>query len=257
MEITVILVRTKYPGNIGAVARSMSNFDMDKLILVDPICVDQEARNRAKHANYILDNAQWVKTLDEAIMHTDINVGTTGIINTRQTGHIRNPLTPDQLFERVKDGKGKLGLVFGREDTGLLNEELMKMDMLLSIPTSKEYPIMNLSHAVSIVLWDFFRRENTPRKYIEKLRDTSSLEREKLIDTFGELMDSIRYPPHRRDNTLILFRRMIGRSVPTKWEFHTLMGVLSGAVRKIRRENVDNVDFWETSPDDPPQTREK
>jgi len=235
-NISVILVRPKYPGNIGAVARVMSNFDVSELILVDPIVIDQEARNRAKHANYILNNSRTVDTLEAAIMQTDLNIGTTGIKNTRQTGHIRNPLTPDQLFEHLSSDAGRIGLVFGREDTGLLDEELKKLDLLISLPTSEQYPVMNLSHAVAVVLWEFFRRGGIPGKFIESLRDTRSFEREKMVESFMELMEAINYPPHRRENTGILFRRMIGRSIPTKWEFHTLMGVLTGAVRRIKRE---------------------
>jgi len=113
----------------------------------------------------------------------------------------------------------------------------MKLDILLSIPTNRNYPVMNLSHAVCIVLWEFHRRGEIPKKFIKGLRETSSFEREKMVETFVELMDIINYPPHRKDNTEILFRRMVGRSFPTKWEFHTLMGVLSGAVRKIKRED--------------------
>ena len=235
-ELSVILVRPKYPGNIGAVARSMSNFHVRNLILVDSIPIDQETRNRAKHANYILDDAKFVDSLAEALSYSDINIGTTGIINERQTGHIRNPLTPDQLFEKMDADIGRIGLVFGREDTGLLDAELMKLDILLSIPTNRNYPVMNLSHAVCIVLWEFHRRGEIPKKFIKGLRETSSFEREKMVETFVELMNAINYPPHCKDNTEILFRRMVGRSFPTKWEFHTLMGVLSGAVRMIKRD---------------------
>lgn len=234
IETSVILVRPKYPGNIGAVARGMSNFGVERLILVEPIPVDQEARNRAKHANYILDGAVITDTLEEALEYSDINIGTTGIVNRRETGHIRNPLTPDQLFERMEGRDVKAGLVFGREDTGLLDSELMRMDSLMSIPTNRKYPVMNLSHAVCVVLWEFFRRDNVPGRFIGSLKDTSAFEREKLVETFTDLMDAIGYPPRRRDSTEILFRRMVGRSIPTRWEFHTLMGVLGGAVRRLR-----------------------
>lgn len=240
-DITVILVKPKFPGNVGAVARAMSNFNVHKLIIVGSKDICAEMRNRAKHANFLLDGALWCEELDEAIGHTDINIGTTGIINTRQTGHIRNPLTPDQLFEKISSGPedGSIGLVFGREDTGLLDDELMKMDILLSIPTSREYPVMNLSHAVCIVLWEFHRRGRIPKKYIRSLKDTGEVEREKMVETFCELMDEINYPPHRKDKTMVLFRRMLGRSVPTNWEYHTIMGVLGGAVRKFRRDRKE------------------
>ncbi len=240
MDINVILVRPKFSGNIGAVARVMSNFGFKNLILVNPTEIDQEARNRAKHANDILSKAEVLDEIETALDRSLINIGTTGIVNTRQTGHVRNPLTPDQLFEKIGDiTDNSLGLVFGREDTGLLDDELKHLDMLLSIPTCREYPVMNLSHAVALVLWEFYRRNKIPKKFIPGLKDTTGVEREKLIETFIELMELINYPPQRREKTAVLWRRMMGRSVPTNWEYHTIMGVLAGTVRKIKRDSGD------------------
>ena len=76
----------------------------------------------------------------------------------------------------------------------------------------------------------FIKREFIPK---EK-RDIGIIEKKKLNDFFSELLEEINYPNHKKENTKIMFRRVIGRSMPSKWEYHTLMGVLSRTLEKIR-----------------------
>ncbi|MEF8848973.1 MAG: TrmH family RNA methyltransferase, partial [Candidatus Thermoplasmatota archaeon] len=127
--------------------------------------------------------------------------------------------------------KGKIGVVFGREDYGLYNHEIAKCDVMVRIPSSEEYPTLNLSHAVALVLYNLFvNRDFIP---YEK-KEMSVLEREKIYSFFSDLLDAIDYPAHRKGKTLIMFRRILGRAVLSKWEFHTLMGIISDCVKKIR-----------------------
>jgi tRNA C32,U32 (ribose-2'-O)-methylase TrmJ len=60
------------------------------------------------------------------------------------------------------------------------------------------------------------------------------IEKEKLYGSFSELLDEINYPKHKKEKTEIMFRRIMGRSMPSKWEFHTLMGVISKSIDKIK-----------------------
>jgi tRNA C32,U32 (ribose-2'-O)-methylase TrmJ len=69
-------------------------------------------------------------------------------------------------------------------------------------------------------------------------RDASELETEKLHEYFSALLDAIEYPPHKKPKTKVMFRRMMARSVPSVWEFHTLMGVLDGAIKKADRQKL-------------------
>jgi TrmH family RNA methyltransferase len=133
--------------------------------------------------------------------------------------------------------KGEVALVFGREDYGLYNDELELADALVNIPTGDEYPIMNLSHAVAVVCYELFQ----PTAKRVKPRDSAPVEKEKLNEFFDDLLDSIDYPSHRRRNTKLMWRRMMGRAVPTKWEFYTLAGVLKDAAAGAKKNKAASI----------------
>jgi TrmH family RNA methyltransferase len=158
-------------------------------------------------------------------------VGTSGIITYGDKHFIRMPITPRELAVRIRDQEDEVALVFGREDIGLTQEQLTHCDILVNIPANEEYPILNLSHAATILMYEIFAghgKPSNPKKATEH-------EKEKMFEFFDSLLDSIDYPEHRREKTSIMFRRMMGRAVPTSWEFHTIMGVIGDAAKKIKR----------------------
>mgnify|MGYP006306708153 FL=1 len=132
----VILVEPKYSGNIGAIARSMMNFDVTQLILVNPCALNDEAYIRSVHATQVLDDAMIVASFQEAIEQVDVVVGSSAIYTDSEKKHVRIPILLDVFIEKMKSIEGRIGLVFGREDYGLYNEELALCDMLVTIPTS-------------------------------------------------------------------------------------------------------------------------
>lgn len=227
----MILVAPKNEGNVGAVARSMANFGFKDLIMVSPCEISDEAFKRAKHAGDILRNATIVDSLEEAIQRVDLIVGTSGIVTSGEKHFARIPITPKQLAERMRDYDEEVAVLFGPEDTGLAQEDLMRCDLLVHIPSNEQYPVLNLSHAVTIVLYELYGlkfRLGGPR-------EASEMEKEKLFQFFDDLLDSVDYPEFRREKTKVMFRRLMGRAVPTKWEFHTIMGVLGDAAKKIKK----------------------
>ena len=228
----VILAEPKNEGNVGAVARAMENFGLDELVLVNPCAIGSEAEKRAMHAQDTLLNARRVATFGEASDLVDLTVGTTGIKSDNEKQFIRLPLAPAEAAERLARFDGRVGLVFGREDFGLYNEELAVCDMLVTIPTDERYPVMNISHAVTVVLYEFIGRRGGHRAATA----ATSFEKEKLHEYFGKLLDDIEYPEHKKDKTRVMFRRLIGRAAPSKWEFHTTMGVFSMALKAARGE---------------------
>ena len=125
-----------------------------------------------------------------------------------------------------------MALLFGPEDSGLAQDELLRCDLLVNIPSSADYPVLNLSHAVTIVLYEIFVQH--PKK--GGPRAASLEERNMLFEFFDDLLDAIDYPEFRREKTKVMFRRMMGRAIPTKWEFHTIMGVFGDAAKKIRKK---------------------
>ncbi|TLZ71285.1 MAG: RNA methyltransferase [Methanobacteriota archaeon] len=234
-ELIIVLVAPKNEGNVGAVARAMKNFGAHRLVLVDPCPIGDEARRRAMQGGEVLERAVTAASLDDALRRADLVAGTTGIATASEKKFLRIAVDPREFGERVAAADGTVAILFGREDFGLLDEELARCDLLVSIPANPEYPILNLSHAVAIVLYELFAAGRSKGR----LRRASGPEKEVLHRTFGELMEATDYAPHKRARTKIMFRRLVGRAAPSKWEFHALMGVLQRAVKRIRRLERD------------------
>ena len=229
----VVLIEPKNSGNIGAVARAMMNFDFQHLYLVNPCELDNACYARAMHATKILDDAKTFKSFSEATKKLDFLVAPSSIESKTDKRHLRNPVLLEDFSQTIFEAKGNIGLVFGREDYGLFNEEIAACDIMLKIPTSDAYPSLNLSHAVTIVLYSLYLRKAL---IPERRRAIGALEKQKLYEFFAQLLDDIDYQPHKKEHTKILFKRLMGRAVPSKWEYHTLMGVFSKTLGTIKKK---------------------
>jgi tRNA/rRNA methyltransferase len=234
MNLRVVLVEPMYDGNIGSVARSMKNFGFDRLVLVNPCRIDDFGNAMASHARDILEKATVVSTLDEAIRGASLVIGTTGKRlgddHKRLKLHIRDPwLTPAQLAEKL-DGKDcEVALLLGRENWGLTNQELQLCNLLVSIPTSDLYPVMNLAHAATVLLYELSRVKPGGIN----LAGPETLER--LQVSARSLLDEINYPNHKREFRMTMFKRIFGRAELTEREANTLLGML-----KLIRWQVNN-----------------
>lgn len=214
----------------------MMNFDIHQLVLVNPCAIDDEAYIRSVHATGILDNAIIVDSFEKAIKEVDVVVGTSAIYTDSEKKHVRIPMVIDDFIHKISEVDGTVGLVFGREDYGLLNNELSLCDILVTIPTSKNYASMNLSHAVSLLLYHVYVLMRNEDELPHNPRRIDGKEKRLLIESFAHLLDVIEYPEHKREKTKVMFTRMIGRALPTKWEYHTLMGVF----QQIKRYHLVN-----------------
>jgi TrmH family RNA methyltransferase len=230
-ELVVILASPKTPENVGAVARVMANFGVSELRIVEGAELDDDAYKLALHAGPILDTAAHFNRFSDALKGLDFTAGTSGVSNINDKRHLRNPLTPVQLAERVVGLEGRVGLVFGREDYGLYNVELALCDVVVTVPTSSDYPVMNLSHAVAVVLYELNRHRTPPHETTK----ASEFERDRLLEAYDDLLELTDYPKHRKENTRVMIRRIVGRSTLSRWEFHTMMGVVQRAIKRIKR----------------------
>jgi len=210
----------------------MMNFKFDKLVLVNPCNLDDECYNRAMHAQKILEDAQVFSNFDDAVKNLDYLIATSSIESQNDKRHLRNSVYIEDFADKVSELDGKIGLVFGREDYGLYNEEISKCDIMVRIPSSEKYLSLNLSHAVSLVLYILFVKNIFEPK--EK-RNIGRVEKDKLYKFFSDLLDEIDYPSHKKEKTRIMFQRIMGRAIPSKWEYHTLMGVFSKSLEKIKK----------------------
>ena len=158
-NLCIVLVNPGHDGNIGAVARSMLNFGITDLRVVGRSGEwSEEARNRAKNAQLVLNSAKLVNTIADATSDCSVVIGTSGKREDGNKTVLRHFLLPEELPERLSGTDGRVAMVFGPEDKGLLNEELRMCDLLVTIPTWEGYPILNLSHAVSIICFNWYRK---------------------------------------------------------------------------------------------------
>jgi tRNA/rRNA methyltransferase len=229
LEIRVVLVEPMYQGNVGSVARAMKNFGYSDLVMVNPCELEGQARAMSSHARDVLEAARITSTLEEAVKGADLLIGTTGVSSLKTGEHIRLPLYPvKEIKEKLKGYSGTIAVLFGREDNGFSNEELKSFDMLITVPTSEIYPIMNLSHAVAIVLYELSELEGGSNP----LADGFDLQL--LYGHLDELLEEIDYPAHKKDKTSLMLRRIFGRAGLTPREVQTLRGIIRKSERKMR-----------------------
>lgn len=152
-RVRIVLIATSHPGNIGAVARAMKNMGLERLVLVAPEQYpDPQATWRAVSANDVLERAQVVASLDEAI-------GDCGFVVGASAKDRRIPwpvLDARRAAAEIggASGHSDVAILFGREDNGLSNAELMRCNLHLAIPTSAAYSSLNLAMAVQIVCYE-------------------------------------------------------------------------------------------------------
>ena len=156
-----MLVEPAGPLNLGSVARLCANYNIQDLRLVSPRCSpsDPDAIRMAVHGDAVLKNATIFPSLMRAVADCQQVVSTCG-----RTDHGNIPLqSPEQLAPWIQQGRGqglRSAVVFGREDRGLSNEELLVSQRVLKLHTGDLYPSLNLSHAVAIVLHELEREQH-------------------------------------------------------------------------------------------------
>ena len=242
MKITVILVEPENPGNTGAICRAMKNFDFTDLLILGPkfdVKCD-ELRNRAKWANDVIEKAT-VKPYDKKTINWlrknfDYLISTTARIG-RDYNVLRSPITPEQLAEKISGlGRKKttsalrIGILVGREGSGLNNEEIALADFSVTIPTSKKYGTMNISHATTIILYELFKKLSS-ENIISHITPISEKEKEQLMKLFDEKLKSMDFQTEEKRNTQrTVWKKLVAKSFLSKREAYALMGFL----RKIK-----------------------
>jgi TrmH family RNA methyltransferase len=232
-EFSVILVEPIHEGNVGSVARAMKNFGFSKLALVNPPKLDKDARAFAMHARDLMESAKVYPTFADMAKDYDFLVGTSAIVATDKNP-LRSPIFPEDLAGAFSVD-GKVGIVFGREDHGLSNEEIDECDVLVFIPASEEYPTLNLSHSVAIILYELHRIAlKHGKKRFRKFRKADAVEKRVLlekIDIFAEKVLEKEYEAWLAKRTM---RQLLGRAFVSGKEAFTLIGLFRRAMRKMK-----------------------
>lgn len=242
-NIRVVLVNTSHPGNIGGAARAMKNMGLSRLVLVDPRDFPSlEAEARASGASDVLENAQVVATLEEAL------VGCTAVLGTSARDRsLPWPLVdPRECGEKVIDqaGQGKqIALVFGREHAGLTNDELQRCHFHVHIPSDPDFSSLNLAAAVQVLGYEVrmaWLAGSRPQAAAatdkaEELATSDEMER-----FYGHLQDTLVdiafLDPEKPRHLMARLRRLFGRSAVNKSEMSILRGILTETQKVARGE---------------------
>ncbi len=235
MQIRVVFVEPEHEGNIGLIARIMKNFGFADLWIVNPKTqINSEARAYASHADDILRRSKIVTTLDEALKDCDQIAGTTAIPGQRPSNILRVVLSPEEYAEKIGQSKERICLVFGRESTGLSNEELNRCDIIITIPASKDYRTLNVASACAIVLYESYRHMHGAQKAFQPV---DSHIRARLVGYFEKLVGLVGVPSHRQRKAVRAFRNVISRGLLSKREALLLMGIIRRACNRTKRES--------------------
>lgn len=221
-NIEVAVMEPKYQVNLGYIARVAKNFGVERLILINPRCnyKGKDAIKYSKHARMLLESATILKTLKA--LDSALIIGTTGIWQKTDSSYYNvYGLKEIEKFLKKRDlKKSKITLLLGRDDTGLSKEELRLCDATIFIETSKEYPILNISHALAIMLYSLTDTKNWDYNLTTRIYADSKYQ-QNLLKLFGQLVDS---NPKIRDkkSVKLALRHILRRANPTKKEINAL-----------------------------------
>ncbi len=223
-NIYIVFVECETSGNVGFLARTMANFGLKNLALINPCKLKDDAYYQAMHAKNIVEDAIICDKLSDFIKDYNIDfiVGSTGMPGGSYSLS-RIPISPDELGSKL-DSNRKIAILFGREGDGLNNKEIDLCDMIVSIPTDSDYPIMNITHAAAILFYEIFK--NRYEYPVEGYIEGTNIEKEHLIQEFEELTNTLEIPKHKKNNGVKVFKNIINRSFITGREIHTLIGIL-------------------------------
>lgn len=151
MQIHFILVEPAVPENVGASARAINTMGFQSMRLVNPCDhLSMKARMLAHGSNHILESAGVFNSLQEAAEGLDLLIGTTANTSRTTKQDYHSSIELPQILAAKAGSLSQVGLVFGREESGLTNEELLLCDIATSIPLAASYPSVNLGQAVMI-----------------------------------------------------------------------------------------------------------
>jgi tRNA (cytidine32/uridine32-2'-O)-methyltransferase len=237
-NIRIVMVGTTHPGNIGAAARAMGNMCFTELTLVDPQCpVGEIAYARASGANAILDNRETCEDLAQAIADCNLVIAA----SARRRSLSWQELKPPQLADRVveMDDNMRTALVFGREHSGLSNEEIQLCNYMVCIPTNPDFSSLNVASAIQVLCYEIFQRQARAPSIVKPpaAQDlpAASAEVEGYFEHLQNVLQMSGFlDPQQPGLIMQRLRRLYLRSEITRNEINILRGMLT-AIEKHRQ----------------------
>ena len=233
-NIRVILIGTTHPGNIGSAARAMKVMGLSRLVLVSPKHFPSgEATALASNADDILKNAEVVETFEEAIAGCGLVLGTTAHARSLPWPTLDLKGAASKAVAEV--ATHEIALVFGREKTGLHNEEVERCHYIVTIPTSEEYTSLNLAQAVQLMMYEMrlhaLEAMNTPSLSEQATSDWQPEPPERMEVFFTRLEKALLHVgflnPAQPKRLMQRIRRLFLRARPDENELNILNGIAS------------------------------
>ena len=238
--LKVVLVEPAGPINVGSVARLCENFCVDELRIVSPKCnyLAQEAKKMAVKGVKILEKAKVYKDLNSAVSDCSRIIATCG---RKEHGEIPLHSNKEASHWALKSDRDEaIALVFGREDRGLSNEELLKANKVISLNTSENYPSLNLSHAVAIVLHQFNQLNHLDilKLHTKKSYPANLIKLEDCINDAGSFLLDIGFlMKHTYKAKMAKIKQLLIRGEIKDDEVALIRGIISQARWKIKNKN--------------------
>lgn len=239
--IRIVLVATSHPGNIGSAARAMKTMGLSRLYLVKPKSFpDYRAHEMSAGADDILANCIVTDTLDEALSGCQLILAT----SARPRGLSLPGLMPPECAELVcsKADDVEVAILFGREHAGLTNEELLRCQYHINIPSNPAYSSLNLAQAVQIVAYELRMKLLSPSAQVNMREEVPATadEIEHFYAHLTEVMIAIEFldpaNPRRLQERV---RRMFNRIGLERMEVNILRGILSQMQNRLKRSEKD------------------
>lgn len=238
-QIRIVLVNTSHPGNIGAAARAMKNMGLTQLYLVEPVeFPHKNATIRASGADDILAGAVQCDTLAQAIAECELVFGTSA-----RSRSLPWPLcNPRECAQQItRSPASRIALVFGRERTGLTNEELAMCHYHVHIPTQEHFSSLNLGAAVQVLSYEMRMASlasNAADNSSEPADDeplASAGEVNGLIEHLTTTMTDVDFLDPNHPKLLVQrLQRLFNRVLLEQKEVNILRGFLSAITRKLQ-----------------------
>jgi tRNA (cytidine32/uridine32-2'-O)-methyltransferase len=237
-NIRIVLVGTTHAGNIGAAARAMKTMALSRLHLVAPVRFpDPQAEANATHGADVLAAAQVHENIDSALAGAGLVAGLTA--RSRRLGATAMDLRSFAARVSAESERHPVALLFGREHSGLSNDEIDRCQYVVHIPANPAYGVLNLASAVQVVAYEFYMVAANP-PVSGQTGDGARFEHlegfyahlERVLDEVGFL---------QRQNPELLMRRLrrlFGRARPDRAEVDILRGALAAVERRLRLSGV-------------------
>jgi len=237
-NVKIVLVNTSDCRNIGSAARAMKTMGLSQLVLVDPIEMPNgQAQALAAGATDVLANAKVVKTLQEAVDDCGLVVGTSARSRTLPWPMLEPRSCGEKLISEVTDYP--VALVFGRESSGLTNEELQMCHFHVQIPANPEYSSLNLAMAVQTLSYEvrmafLAQQENSPQNEDQEEYPVTE-ETERMYQHFEDALKATGFiVPSHPGLVMTKLRRFINRARPDVKEVKMWRGILSSVEKSAK-----------------------